>query len=235
MSHTANQPTSLRPVSLVKRTDKTGPRGPVVARLGASFQQDTARKVQLLQYLQIVILGGFMILVGLLANFSTTSYRLFATTAEGKLTAPPPLDQELGDNIVNLWLVDAMTKTMTMGYHDFKLRLLETRPLFTDSGWDSYTRFQRTSVGGQPNIRSSLENNYLMISSKPNAPPQIIQKSLIAGTYTYKMQIEMTTTFYGTFDMLQRQSFEIVLERVRPEVNPSGIAISQWRMLSSSN
>lgn len=232
MSYAPSQTRSIRPVSLVKRSDKLGPRGPVAARLGASFQQDTAGKVQLLKYLQYAILAGFILLIALLANFSTTNYRLFATTAEGKLTAPPPLDQELGDNIVNLWLVDAMSKIMTMGFHDYKLRLLEIRPLFNDRGWDSFVRFQRTAVDGQPNIRASLENSYLLMGGRPNSPPQIVEKSLISGVYTYKMQIEMMINTYGApYESVRRQVFEIVVERVKPEVNPNGIAIAQWRLL----
>ncbi len=219
-----------RKVSLAKRSDNSGVRGPVQAKIGAAFQQDAAKSILLLKYMQYAVMAGLVILVVMLANFSTTSYRLFATTAEGKLTIPPPVDQEIGDNVVALWLVDAMTKTLTMGFHDYQLRLLEIRPIFNDRGWDSFTRFQRTPYGTRPAIRAGLENNYLMMKCRPSAPPQILEKSLISGVFTYKIQVKMYVTRYldGT-ESSGNEVFEVLVERVKPEINPAGIAISQWR------
>lgn len=229
-------PSANRKVSLAKRSDNTGSRGPLVGRIGAAFQQDSAKNALILKYMQYVILGGMLVIVGLLANFSTTSYRLFATTSEGKLTMPPPIDQEIGDNIVSLWLVEAMTRTMTLGFHDYQLRLLEIRPLFNDRGWESFTRFQRSPYASNTAIRVALENNYLMMKCRPRAPPQILEKSLVGGVFTYKMQVRMAITRFieGGSESQTFETFELLVERVKPEVNPAGIAIAQWRYTGGS-
>lgn len=224
-----------RKVSLAKLSDATGPRGPLVGKLGAAFQQDTAQSVLILKYMQFAILAGLVILVGLLANFSTTSYRMFATTTEGKLTMPPPVDQEIGDNVVSLWLIESMTRTMTIGFHDYQLRLLEIRPIFNDRGWDSFTRFQRSPYAGNTALRVALESNFLMMKCRPRAPPQILEKYLVGGIFTYKIQVKMFVTRYvGGQESVTNETFELLVERVKPEVNPAGIAIAQWRYIGSS-
>jgi len=230
MSMTSNRTAVPRKVSLVKRSDQQGQRGPAAARMGAAFQQDTARSLQILQYMQFAIVGGLVLLIVLLANFSTTNSRLFATTAEGKLIIPPPVDQEAGDNIVNLWLVDSMTKIMTMGFHDYQTRLLDIRPLFNDRGWESFSRFHRTPYAGHAALRNELETQYLMLKARLRSPPMIIDKSLIGGVFTYRVQIKLGVTRYinGT-DLEAWETFELIIERVKPEVNPSGIAIASWR------
>lgn len=220
-------------VSLVKRTDVHGARGVPVARLGNSYLMDGARRLQFLKILQLVIVIAFVVLVGLLANFTVTRHRLFATTVDGKLTAPPPLDQEIGDNVVNLWLVEAMTKSLTLGFHDFDLRMKEIRPFFNDRGWESYSRFLRTSYNGQSNLRSLIENEYLTMSARISRPPQVIQRGLIRGVYSYQYRIDFDMTIEAASEARSGSfSYEITVERVTPEINPAGIAISQWRMIT---
>lgn len=227
---------SSRPVSLVKRSDRnTGTKGPLAAKLGTAYQQDTAGLARLLTWLQYVILAGFIVLIVLLANFSSATYRLFATTSEGKLNIPPPIDQEIGDNVVSLWVVDAMTRALTMGFHDYQLRLLEIRPFFNDRGWESFTRFQRAPYGPHISIRAALENEYMLMKARPRSTPQILEKSLVQGVFTYRVQINMAINRYQETvnDNSFNETYELLIERVRPEVNPSGIAIAQWRFLSS--
>lgn len=220
-------------VSLIKRTDVQGPRGIPVARLGNSYLMDGARRLQILKFMQLLIVICFVVLVGLLANFTVTRHRLFATTADGKLVAPPPLDQEIGDNVVNLWLVDAMTKSLTMGFHDYDLRLKEIRPFFNDRGWESYSRFLRTSYGGRPNLRSLLENEYLTMSTRISRPPQVIQRGLIRGVFTYQYKVDFEMTIEAASETRNGPlSYEVTVERVPSEINPAGIAISQWRLVT---
>ena len=223
-----------RGVSLVKRTDFNGRSGPPTARQGISFTLDNASLARILKYMQILMVIGAVIVTVLLSNFSATRYRLFATTNEGKLYAPPPINQEIGDNIVNLWLVNAMTKTLTMGFHDYQLRLMEIRPLFNDQGWESYSKFLRSPYDDSPSLRSMLENSHLMVEANPRSPPQILEKSLIGTAYTYRISIKVTLELHGvttTKDGARTNTFELLLKRVPPEINPSGIAIAQWRRI----
>lgn len=187
--------------------------------------------LNMLKYMQFAALIGMVVLITLLANFNSIQYRLFAATAEGKLNTPPPVDQEIGDNVVNLWIADSMTKAMTMGFHDYQMRTLEIRPLFTDRGWESFMRFQRTSYGGQPAIRTQLENGHLIMYAQPRSPPQISEKGLAGGVFTYTVRAKLVVTRYGGTGQSgsDTESYEIQIERVKPEINPSGIAISQWR------
>ncbi len=220
-------------VSLVKRTDVQGARGVPTARLGNSYLMDGARRLQILKIMQFVIVIAFVVLVALLAEFTVTRHRLFATTVDGKLTAPPPLDQEIGDNVVNLWLVEAMTKSLTMGFHDFDLRMKEIRPFFNDRGWESYSRFLRTSYNGQSNLRSLIENDYLTMSARISRPPQVIQRGLIRGVFTYQYKVDFEVTAEAASEVRTGPlTYEITVERVPSEINPAGIAISQWRLVT---
>ncbi len=219
------------PVSLVKRTDRAVGRGPNAGRLTNAYLQDCARQVVLLKFQQYTTVICLVILILLLANFSSTNYRVFATSREQTLTALPPVDQEVMDNVLSLWIADSMIKVTTIGFHDYDMRLAEIRNLFTDRGWESFSRFLRSSYDGRPSIRSALETGRLIMWGAPSAPPQILQRGLVSGVMTYRVRMEMDVKF-GWVKTLPKlpQFVELTVERVRPEINPAGLAIAQWRL-----
>lgn len=226
-----SHPISGSSVSLTKRTDRQSGRGSGGSRLSNAYLQDSARLVVFLKLQQYITIVLLCVLIGLLANFSSTSYRVFATTTEGKLTAPPPVDQEINDNLLAMWVIDATTAATTMGFHDYDLRLQEVRPYFTDRGWESYTRFLRTKGDQEASLWSLFETDRLLIFSSPRTPPQIIQKGLVGGVITYQIRQGINLTeVIGSRNDTNHPVLEIAVERVRPEISASGLAISQWRL-----
>lgn len=217
-------------VSLIKRSDRAG-KGPPSARLSNTYLQDEATLAGMLRLLLFVVVAGLVVLVGLLANFSSTNYRVFATTNEGKLTALPPVQRELGDNVVLLWVMDVVNQATTMGFHDYQLRLQEIRPYFTDRGWESFNRYHRTSLDNLPNTRIMLDNDHLVMWPRVTRPPQISRKEVVGGIFTYEIRTEImlnrNSDLTGTVPV--PEIIDITVERVTPEVNASGLAISRWR------
>ena len=231
---TASSPLSVSgatPVSLVKRTDRLAGRGPNAGRLTNAYLQDCSRQVVLLKFQQYVTVICLVIMILLLANFSSTNYRVFGTNRDMTLTALPPVDQEVMDNVLSLWVADAMIKVTTLGFHDYDMRLAGIRNLFTDRGWESFSRFVRASHDGRPSIRAALETRRLLMWGVPATPPQILQRGLVGGVMSYRIRIDLTVKVAWTYAVPKIPEFvELTVERVRPEINPAGLAISQWRL-----
>ena len=230
---------SAVPVSLVKKTDRQLGRANY-ARLSNSYLKDCARQVVVLKFLQYVTVGCLCMMVVFLMNFSSVNYRVFATSKSGALYSMPPIDEDVDDSILILWIVDALVRSTTMGFHDYDLRLTNNRDLFTDRGWESYNRFLRYpfidggytyTAQGRTSIYSNLEKKRLLMWGEPVSPPQIVQRSLVGGVRTYRVRVEMDISKRWGPDFRFPDRFEVVIERVGPEVNSTGLAISQWRWL----
>lgn len=234
MSHPASLAQSSRSpkgVSLVKRTDRATARSIRNARLSNAYLQDGAKTLSLLRILNTIAVAGLIILVGLLTHFSSSATRILPTTSDDKLITPPPVDEPVDENIVSLWLVNVMTHSTTMGFHDYQMRFKEIRPSFTDRGWESFMRYMKTSYGGRPSIISRLDNDRLVLYGDPAQAPQILQRGLVNGVYTYIVryvaQVQETSIVNGA---TPRYTIDVSIERVKADVNPSGLAISQWRI-----
>lgn len=234
MSHPASlaqASQSPKGVSLVKRTDRTVARGVRNSRLSNAYLQDGAKTLSLLRILNTVAVAGLIILVGLLTHFSSSATRILPTTSDDKLITPPPVDEPVDENIVGLWLVDVMTQATTMGFHDYQMRFKEIRPFFTDRGWESFMRYMKTSYGGKPSIISRLDNDRLVIYGTPVQAPQILQRGLVNGVYTYIVRYIAQVQEASIVNTASpRYTIDISIERVKADVNPTGLAIAQWRI-----
>jgi intracellular multiplication protein IcmL len=227
----AQASTSRKGVSLVKRTDRATARSTRNSRLNNAYLQDGSKTLGLLRLLNVIAVAGLIILVGLLTHFSSSKTRILPTTSDNKLIMPPPVDEPVDENIVSLWLVDAVTQSTTMGFHDYQIRLKEIRPLFTDRGWESFMRYMKTSYGGRPSLVSRLDNDRLVLYSTPVQAPQILQRGLVNGVYTYVVRYTVRlqeTSIVSNAD--PRYTIDISIERVKAEISPSGLAVSQWRI-----
>jgi hypothetical protein len=235
MPATAPLPQPKKGVSLAKRGDAplVG-KGANISRLVSIYNQDGAKRLVLLKYAQVGIIVALIGLIALTIDFTAVKVRIFATTAEGKLYSPPPVDQELGDNAAALCVTDALYRIMTMGYHDKDIRLSQNRIYFTEQGWESYTRYLRTSNDGQPSVRSQLDNDFMTMWLTNNDPPEILQKILVSGVFTYNIRIGLSVVkaIRGQ-ETIRREIYEITLMRVPPEVNPQGLAIARWRFVAN--
>ena len=217
-----------------KTAEKAKARPPLNARLTTFYTQDGLALMRVLFYSQFLLTTAAIVMIVLLANFSASQIRVMATTVDNKLISPPPLDVKLGEDIIVNWANDAVSRALTFGFHDADLRQKEIRTLFTDIGWQSYTRSLRASTPSRPSINTLLEEFRLLQWARPEKPPLIIEQSLIGGVYVYRIRVFMLLSFRtsSTFNS-GGQSFAIDLEiqRVPPTVNSAGIGISLWQVV----
>lgn len=229
-SLTTTRTETRKGVSLVKRTDKAAVKSIRISKLNNAYLQDGSRNLGYLKILSIICVIGLVVLVALLTNFSTSKTRIFPTTSDGKLIVPPPIEEAVDENIVTLWITGVMTQAMTMGFHDYQIRLKEIRPYFTDRGWESFMRYMKTSFSGRPSLISRLDNDRLIFYGTPSQTPQILQSGLSSGVYTYTLRFganfqESSTAGNGS----SRPVFDLSIIRVSSDINPAGLAIDQWR------
>lgn len=230
-SHHPTTPAASHGVSLVKRSDHSAAKQIRNARLNNAYLQDGSKSLGMLRLLNIVAVVGLIVLMGLLTNFTASKTRILPTTSDDKMVTPPPVDQALDENIVSLWLIDAITQSTTMGFHDYHLRLKDIRSFYTDKGWDSFMRYMKSSHLGNPSLISRLDNDRLVIFGSPSLAPQILQRGLVNGVYTYIIRyVTQVKEVSKTGSAVPKLTFDLTVERVKSDTNPAGLAIAQWRI-----
>lgn len=92
-------------------------------------------------------------------------------------------------------------------------------------------RYMRTSYGGKPSLISRLDNDRLVIYGTPVQAPQILQRGLVNGIYTYIVRYIAQAQVVSIMTVTSsRYTIDVSIERVKAEINPTGLAISQWRI-----
>lgn len=220
---------SAKPVSLVKKTDIQRNRQSYF-RLNNNFLRDRARFMVVLKFQQYLTVILLCILFGLLFGVVSTNYRVFATSNNGTLVPNPPIDQEVQESTLMTWVVTTVLEASTIGFFDYELRFQQLRSAFTDQGWESYNRFLRTSFNKKTSVRAELENGHILLQPKITTPPQILRRGLVGGVMTYHIQLEITIRSVWSEDMRIPKTLDLIVERVTPEINSDGLAISQWRI-----
>jgi len=231
-----SQPSLTTPVkvSLAKRSDRQNQRTVVTARLSNSYLQDGAKMASILRYLQLALIAGLLIVMSMLVSFSRQEFRVFPTSVDGKLIVLPPLSRDLGDNTVLLWLTDILRLANTMGHHDFRLRLEDIRPYFTERGWESFNRYMRAHNRHYPSLRVLLEDYKMISIPRIGRPPQILRKGVVSGIFSYDIRADVFMRRVSLYAPWENQvTFDIGIERVPTDINPSGIAITRWRTVQA--
>lgn len=219
-------------VSLVKESDPTAREGlRNSARLLATYRTDRLFLVRLVPLLNYLTIASLVLMIGLMLNFSSTNFRVFPTTQEGRLTAPPALDEDVGDNVVAFWTVGVIYRSMMMGFHDYQIRMERARPYFTDLGWTSFNAYLNATQNRLPSLMTRLKTGFWTMTPRLSETPTVIEKSLIGGVYTYKVRAAITLSTDGLSNsggMLQ--VLDLTIERTDDPSQPQGLVISQWRL-----
>jgi len=233
-NETLNRPAAGRGVSLAKRTDAgVGGRGIPIARYSQSFRQDGVWDTRLVTLISLTMVGLAILALILTAEFSSVRQRLFPSTSDGKLVSLLPVRMPMPKEEVVTWANTAAMQIMTFGFHDWPTRQEKIRPYFTETGWSSFLRALRTPSGGRPNFISLLEDDRLIVWSRPLSAPVILDQRLVSGVYQYRvrlyLQINVRSRSIANNVFLTYVDLDIA--RTGLDVNSDGIAISTWQFL----
>ncbi len=221
-----------KPVSLVKKTDlSSNSLQRNTARFITFFRQDGLFFLRLIPLINILSGVSVVALVVLLLSFSSAGIRVFPTTSYGSLVSAPPVEVDVGDNVVSLWVVTAVYKILTMGFHDYQMRIDNSRVFFSDAGWSSYMSYLNLSTGRSTSTIAFLQEDYATILPTLAAPPYILQKGLVGGVYTYTVRARVDLAIGGGIQETgtRSQVIDLTIERTVDPASIGGLIISKWR------
>ncbi|MGE3770340.1 MAG: DotI/IcmL family type IV secretion protein [Bdellovibrionales bacterium] len=122
------------------------------------------------------------------------------------------------------WIGSAASDILNFGFHNVQQRLYENRRYFTDKGWESFSAaIERSKI-----VEKIVEKQQVLTAAPVGAPVIINVKDGIAGP-EWTVQIPFTVTVLsGKQTQAQRRILTVVIVRVHPSKNLSGLGINNW-------
>lgn len=220
-------PSSAKPAAAEPAADSQAmPAGPLVAVVTRNeFYRDGFRNMIRIVILQTVIIVGLILSLIVYMTTAKPADRYFATTADGRLMQLVPLDRaNMNTSALMSWATQAVTETMTFGYHDYQRRLQQSSRYFTRRGWESFAgALQRAK------IIDSITANQQVVTAEPRSAPILENQGVLNGKYRWLLSLPLRVTYRaGTQQRVDNLNVKLLIERVPSLENPSGVGIEQW-------
>lgn len=193
------------------------------------FYRDNYRKV-----VTALLLSAFIIFILALALIyvvlNPPAPKYFATSTDGRIVNLIPLDQpNLSDAALLQWANTAAVSAYSYNFVNYRQALQDASAYFTPEGQDSFLSAIRSS-----NNLEAVISKKLVVSAVATGAPVILQKGILAGQFTWKVQIPLLVTFQSASQVSQ-QSVTVTLLIVRMSTLSSarGIGIAQFIVAGS--
>ena len=190
-----------------------------------NYYRDGYRILKLATVIQglIALVMGLVILY--LINTQDVKYVYFATTEDGRLVKMSALSEpNLSAPALMSWSAQAVSQTMTFGFHDYKKRLQESSRFFTRAGWGKFTEALEKS-----GIMDGVESNQQVVTAAPKRAPIIVREGMSNGRYEWYVEIPMSITYKaGAKVRAESPLVRLKIVRVPKLENPHGVGIEQW-------
>ncbi len=195
-----------------------------VVRLRNQFYKDSQRKVMLA--LLVAMLANFL-LGGLLFYLIThpPAPKYFATSINGRITPLFPLDEpNQSDSAVLQWANQAAIAAFTYNFVNYRDELQASSGFFTAEGWDQFlTALQ------QSNNLDAVKAKKLIVSAVATRAPIILQKGILNGSYSWRVQMPILVTYQSASEFTQQNNVvTMLITRVSTLNSPRGIGIAQF-------
>ncbi len=188
------------------------------------FYRDGQRK--LMSTLMISILANF-ILAGMLIYVIThpPAPKYFATSISGRITPLFPLDEpNQSDSAVLQWANQAAIAAFSYNFVNYRTELQASSGFFTAEGWDQFLKALNDS-----NNLIAVKAKKLIVSAVATKAPVILQKGILNGRYSWRVQMPLLVTYQSASEFSQQNNVVTVLiTRVSTLNSPRGIGISQF-------
>lgn len=188
------------------------------------FYKDSQRKVLLALIIAIVlnILLGSM-LVYILTHPPAPKY--FATSINGRITPLFPLNEpNQSDSAVLQWANQAAIAAFTYNFVNYRDELQASSGFFTPEGWDQFLAALK-----QSNNLDAVKAKKLIVSAVATRAPIILQKGVLNGSYSWRVQMPILVTYQSASEFTQQNNVvTMLITRVSTLNSPRGIGIAQF-------
>lgn len=195
-----------------------------VVALRNQFYKDSQRRVILA--LLIAILVNFVLgamLVYIITHPPAPKY--FATSINGRITPLFPLSEpNQSDSAVLQWANQAAIAAFTYNFVNYRDELQASSGFFTAEGWDQFLNALQ-----QSNNLDAVKAKKLIVSAVATRAPIILQKGVLNGSYSWRVQMPILVTYQSASEFTQQNNVvTMLITRVSTLNSPRGIGISQF-------
>jgi intracellular multiplication protein IcmL len=193
-------------------------------KLRNEFYRDGQRKMVLgllISILTNIVLGGM--LAYLLTHPPKPKY--FATSINGRITPLFPLNEpNQSDSAVLQWANQAAIAAFTYNFVNYRDELQAASGFFTGEGWQQFlTALQ------QSNNLDAVKAKKLIVSAVATRAPIILQKGVLNGHYSWRVQMPLLVTYQSASEFSQQNNvLTMLITRVSTLNSPRGIGIAQF-------
>lgn len=155
----------------------------------------------------------------------------FATSINGRITPLTALNEpNQSDYAIYQWANQAAIASFSYNFVNYREELTAASIYYTDDGWQQFME-QLQQSGNLDAVKAKK----LIISAVATSAPTILQKGILNGTYSWRVQIPLLVTYQGASG-LTPQNFVLTLlvTRISTLESPRGIGISQVMTGSAS-
>ena len=203
------------------------PAGPLVTVVTRNeFYRDGFRNLIRIVILQAIVIIGLIFALTVYMTTSKPADRYFATTADGRIMQLVSLDRpNMNTSALMSWATQAVSETMTFGYHDYQRRLQQSSRHFTRRGWESFA-----SALQRAKIIESIQANSQVVTAEPRSAPTLENQGVINGKYRWLLRLPIRVTYKSgaTQSRVDNLTVALVVERVPSLENPAGVGIESW-------
>lgn len=195
-----------------------------VVTLRNNFYKDSQRKVMLALSIALVLNILLASVLGyIIANPPEPKY--FATSINGRIVPLVPLNlPNQSDPAVLQWANQAAIAAFSYNFVNYRDELQASSGFFTAEGWDQFLNALQ-----QSNNLDAVKAKKLIVSAVATRAPIILQKGLLNGVYSWRVQMPILVTYQSASEFTQQNNVvTMLIMRVSTLNSPRGIGISQF-------
>lgn len=163
---------------------------------------------------------AYFISVFLSLFIATTAYAVEITAAQPQKVLTKPL---YSNQYILKWSAEAVIKSFSYDYINYKTNLENTSNYFTSHGWDNFMKALKMSG----NIDAVITRK-LSISAVVTGNPTVIQQGIQTNEYEWKAKIPVQISIMKNNQIINQNMQCVNLTIIRTNKTPSGIGISQY-------
>lgn len=194
-----------------------------VVSLRNEFYRDSYRKVMIILLISVFLnMALGTLLYYMISHPPAPKY--FATSINGRITPIYALDEpNQSDPSVSQWAIQAAIASFTYNFVDYRKNLQAASEFFTAEGWLNFMQ----ALGSSNNL-AAVKAKKLIASAVATGAPVIMQKGLLNGRWSWRIQMPILVTYQSPSVFTQNSyTVTMLIQRVSTLNSPQGIGISQ--------
>jgi intracellular multiplication protein IcmL len=149
----------------------------------------------------------------------------FATSANGRIMPLIPLNEpNSSDGVILQWANLATVAAYSYNFVNYRNELQSASEFFTAEGWSTFLDALKES-----NNLEAVISKKLVVTAVATRAPVILQKGVLSGRYSWRIQIPILVTYQSASEFSQQNLVVTMLvTRISTLNNPKGVGIAQF-------